>query len=332
MLRKISAVCLTATLVSAAVAVGSPARSAPATTTSAPSTSVPAAAGAYCRTPVDYTRSIDRTALVRRIDVGNHENEAVRYDRVVIRLSAPALSYQVRYVPQLYADGSGDPVELRGSADIEVKLDATHAHEDGQSTVPVRNHVRNWRSLRQVKLFSDFEATVLVGIGVNRRTDFRVFTLTGPDRLVIDLAMPGEHPWTCSSGAVRVYFLNEPRFVANTPPFFTPVWRRVRTPAVAGGALHSLFHGPLMTEHDQGLRLVSSDATGFRNLSISNGIARVRLTGGCDSHGSTVTVAGSIIATLKQFPHVRYVKIQDPSGNTGNPTGNSDSIPDCLNP
>ena len=324
MLRKITAICLTATLVSAGVAVGGPASSAPAAPAAAP--------GAYCRTPVDYTRPVARTAVMNRLDVGNHENEAVRYDRVVIRLDGPALSYQVRYVPQLYADGSGDPVELRGSADIEVRVDGAAAHEDGQSTVPVRNHVRNWRSLRQARLFSDYEATVLVGIGVSSRVDFRVFTLTGPDRLVVDLAMPGEHPWTCASGAVRVYFLNEPRFVANTPPFFTPVWRRVRTPAVAAGALYSLFHGPLMAEHDQGLRLVSSEATGFSNLSISNGIARVRLTGGCDSHGSTVTVAGSIIAILKQFPNVQYVKIYDPSGTTGSPTGPSDSIPDCLNP
>lgn len=318
MLRKLTTICLTAALVSAGAVTGHPAQA--------------AAAGADCRTPVDYTQPVDDTAVVNRLDVGNHENATPGYDRVVIGLSRPAASYQVRYVPQLYADGSGDPVELRGNADLEVRIDGAHAHRDGQNTVPVRNHLRDWRSLRQASLFSDFEAIVLVGIGVTQQVDFRVFTLTGPDRLVIDLAMPGEHPWNCDSGAVRVYFFDEPRFVANTPPFHTPVWRRVRVPAVAAGALHSLFHAPLMTEQDHGLRLVSSEASGFRDLTISNGIARVRLTGGCDAHGSTVTVAGSITATVKQFPNVQYVKIYDPSGDTGSPTGRSDSIPDCLNP
>jgi Fe-S cluster biogenesis protein NfuA len=77
---------------------------------------------------------------------------------------------------------------------------------------------------------------------------------------------------------------------------------------------------------------VASGASGFANLSISSGVARVRLTGGCRSGGSTFTIANEITPTLKQFRSVRYVKVLDPLGRTARPTGLSDSIPVCLEP
>jgi len=74
-------------------------------------------------------------------------------------------------------------------------------------------------------------------------------------------------------------------------------------------------------------------STGVRDLPVApNRVARVRLTGGCSSGGSTFTVANLISPTLKQFPTVRWVKIYDPAGTTESPTGQSDSIPECLEP
>lgn len=287
-----------------------------------------------CRTPVDHTRGPTAQATVNRFDIGRHESSQPRFDRVVIGLSGPVSDYQVRYVPQIIHDSTGFPVPLKGDADLEVRINGAVAHDDnGNSTVPVGNHEpANWGSLRQAKLISDFEGIVFAGLGLRQQVDFQVFTLTGPDRLVIDVAMPGEHPWNCQSGAVQVFFFNEPRYLANTAPFYTPVWRRVQVPAVAGGALHSLFHRPLGTEYQQGLRFLDSDAWGFTGLGITNGIARVRLVGGCDAHGSTESIAGEIIPTLKQFPNVNWVKIYAPDGQTAYPTGSRDSIPDCLNP
>jgi len=293
-----------------------------------------AAEGQYCQTPIDLTQAPNEQDTINRFDIGRHESAAPRFNRVVIGLSGPASSYQVRYVPEIIQDGSGFPVPLKGDADLEVLIDGAIAHDqNGQSTIPVSNYEpSNWGSLRQAKLVSDFEGIVVFGLGLRKQVDFRVLTLTGPDRLVIDVAMPGEHPWNCQSGAVKVFFFNEPRFLANTEPFYTPVWRRVRVPAVASGALHSLFHWPSATEHEQGLRFLNSEASGFTKLSISNGIARVQLTGGCDVHGSTQSIAGEITPILKQFPNVTYVKIYDPGGQTADPAGPNDSIPDCLNP
>lgn len=291
-----------------------------------------AAPAAPCRTPVDLTVG-GVGARLDRFDVGNHESgEDIRYDRVVIGLTRPATSYRVRYVPQITQDGSGAPITLRGNADLEVIIEGADAHDEAGSTVPVRRYTRDWLALREARIVSDFEGYVQVGLGVANPVDFIVSTLTGPDRLVIDLAVPGTHPWPCTSGTVQVYFFNAQNFVDNIDPFFVPVWRRVATPAVAGGALHSLFHGPVYTETQAGLSLLASGATGFADLRIVNGYAHVRLTGGCNSGGSTVSVGASIIQTLLQFSTVRYVKIYDPDGQTGDPTGPDNSVPDCLNP
>jgi hypothetical protein len=61
-------------------------------------------------------------------------------------------------------------------------------------------------------------------------------------------------------------------------------------------------------------------------------VARVQLTGGCDAHGSTASIALEITLTLKQFASVRWFKIYDPAGHTGDPAGHTDSLPACLNP
>jgi hypothetical protein len=45
--------------------------------------------------------------------------------------------------------------------------------------------------LRQVKGAGDFEGTVSFGLGLASTSGFRVFTLSGPDRLVVDVAIPG---------------------------------------------------------------------------------------------------------------------------------------------
>jgi hypothetical protein len=131
---------------------------------------------------------------------------------------------------------------------------------------------------------------------------------------------------------VQVYFLNEANFNVGTEPYVTPVEREVDAADAAQGALHALFAGPTAAEQDEGLRFVASEATGFADLEIADGIARVRLTGGCSSGGSTFTVANEIVPTLKQFSEVGFVKILDPDGNTESPEGPGDSIPFCLEP
>ena len=131
---------------------------------------------------------------------------------------------------------------------------------------------------------------------------------------------------------VRVWFLDSQHAATGVEPLFRPVTRQVHPPAVAGAALNALFAGPTAAERAEGLRLVTSQATGYRGLHIADGVARVTLVGGCSSGGSTMTIAGELMPTLKQFATVKHVKIHAPDGTTEEPGGTGDSIPICLEP
>lgn len=244
------------------------------------------------------------------------------FDRVVFEFRGGLPDRrEVKYVDKLIADGSGLPVPIAGNAILKAVFEPAQAHNDqGESTSPNRITFA-LPNVMQIVRSGDFEAVVSQGIGLAKKTNFRVFTLTKPSRVVIDIDTP------FSTVLVRDYFYSKPDFNA-----VKSVLRPVIPPATAKGALERLFAGPTPDEIANNLVFVSSEATGFTRLSIKDEIARVQLTGGCNSRGSTLTIANEIFPTLKQFSSVRYVKIYDPSGHTETPNGRSDSIPQCLEP
>jgi hypothetical protein len=249
------------------------------------------------------------------------------YDRVVweFRGGLPSTRF-VRYVPELLGDASGEPVRIAGSAILELSMSHADAHDTTGSTA-ARRLVLGGGNVIEIAQAGDFEGTVSYGVGLAKRQTFRLFTLRSPDRVVLDVRK------RYRQATQTVTFLDEPRFAAGTPPFTRRVNRRVPAAAPAHAVLHQLFAGPRPSERRDGLQTVRSDATGFTTLTISaSRVARVRLKGGCDSGGSTFTVADLIRPTLKQFSSVRWVKIYDPQGNTEHPTGRRDSIPLCLEP
>ncbi len=249
------------------------------------------------------------------------------FDRVIFQFAGPVPSRRhVRYVNQLIADGSGHRVRIAGRAILSVSLFPAEAHNSaGRATVPGRIAFALPNVMTVVRS-GDFEAVVSHGIGLATKTSFHVSTLTHPSRVVIDIRTPFK------TVMKKVYFENPARFAANTPPFVTAVLRPVLPGMPATGLMDRLFAGPTPSEQAAGLRLQRSKATGFAGLSIQPPVARVRLTGGCSSGGSTFTIADEIYPTLKQLATVDFVKIYDPAGHTGTPTGHSDSIPACLNP
>jgi hypothetical protein len=118
---------------------------------------------------------------ITNVTVGRHPT----FDRVVLTANTGIPSWDVRYVPQVTRDGSGAPVPLLGAADIQVVVNGTDwiAHPSVQA-----NLTPGFPALRQVTGAGEFEAVLTYGIGQQRKAGFRAFTLTGPDRLVIDLA------------------------------------------------------------------------------------------------------------------------------------------------
>lgn len=130
---------------------------------------------------------------------------------------------------------------------------------------------------------------------------------------------------------ITVYFTDNDRFVEGTPPFEVPVSRDAPSDTPEA-VMRAFFEGPTAGERDQGLVLISNGFTGFSSLTIEDGIARIQLTGECQSVGGVYTVAQPIMENLLQFPEVDHVKIYDSRGNTELPEGRSNSIPACLEP
>ncbi len=259
--------------------------------------------------------------------VGVRASHHPTFDRVVceFRGGLPA-SRRARYVPRLVADGSGNPVRVAGRAVLQIRMERSQAHTSTTgSTAPARTTYALPNVMTTVRS-GDFEAVVTYGIGVAKRTAFHVSTLHSPDRVVVDVGA------AFRTEQRRVWFLSQRRFTDNTPPFFVSRLRPVIPATPATGLLDRLFAGVLPGERADSLRLVRSGARGFTIRSIRGGIARVQLVGGCSSGGSTVTIAGEIMPTLRQLATVDWVKIYGPAGHTEHPSGRTDSIPVWLEP
>lgn len=133
--------------------------------------------------------------------------------------------------------------------------------------------------------------------------------------------------------SLTVYFTDVAHYQVGTEPYEAAVTRSVPEPAsLPKEVLTQLFLGPTEEEKTQGLEVILSGTTGFRNLTIVDGIARVYLSGTCASKGATYTIANLIFANLKQFPEIQWVKIYDENDETETPDGQSSSIPFCLEP
>lgn len=268
------------------------------------------------------------TAPLQPLLTGIRASHHVGFDRVVFDFygGVPS-SRSARYVDTLFADGSGRPVRVAGRAILEVSFSSARGHkQDTTDTSPNRLAFPLPNVITTVQS-GDFEGVVTYGIGLARRQAFSMFTLSNPPRVVLDIAA------AFPTVQRPVWFFDEAAFVANDPPFFVSRPRPIATTSPAHGLLDRLFAGPTRTERAQGLRFLASGATFYSDLTVSSGaVARVRLRGGCGSGGSTVSIAGEIMPTLRQLPDVGWVKIYDPAVATERPTGQVDSIPECLEP
>jgi len=258
----------------------------------------------------------------------SHHSPAGRaaFDRVAFEFSGGLPSnVRVHYVKRVIADASGKRVRVPGRALLAVRFSPADAHDASGSTAPARVAFRLPNVMTAVRS-GDFEAVTSYALGLAKRTPVHVLRLHHPDRIAVDVGA------AFRTVPRRVWFLDSSAFTANQQPFFHFVRRPVVPQSPARAVLDRLFAGPLPSEQAAGLRLLRSGATGLAGPSIRDGVARVRMTGGCSSGGSTVTLAGEVTPTLKQFPSVRWVKIYDPSGHTEHPRGHTDSIPTCLEP
>lgn len=274
--------------------------------------------------PAATALAASRVPVLTAIHATHHRG----YDQLVFQFAGLLPAHRsARYVSRISGGGSRPPVPVVGSARLQVSFSPVSGRSHRGLAID-RPAERTYAlpGLIQVVTARDHGSVVSFGVGVARREPFRIFTLAHPSRVVIDVRTPYR------TVPARDYFLDSGRLAAGHPPLTRPVGRRVISSAAPFRALQRLFAGPTQAERARGLRFVASGATGFSDLTIRGGVARVSLVGGCRSAGSAITVASEIMPTLRQFPSVRWVKIYDPAGRTGRPGGQSDSTPACLEP
>jgi hypothetical protein len=166
--------------------------------------STPAQAAPYCGitwgSTAEAATAADRE-MVNDVRAGRH----ACFDRLVVDLGGQDISfgsYDVRYVSQVHADGSGDAVPVRGAADLRIVLRAPAYDGFGNATFAPTNRrevvdVTGYSTFRQVAWAGSYEGRTTMALGVRARLPFRVFTLPGVPasdhgpRLVIDVA----HRW-----------------------------------------------------------------------------------------------------------------------------------------
>ena len=106
----------------------------------------------------------------------------------MIRARSATPGYDVRYVNRVFEDGSGDPVTLLGTKRIRVLVRDARGHTQSGTNLLPSVITPRCSNLLQVRNAGDFEGLVTFGFGLRRKTGFRVFRLTSPTRIVIDVA------------------------------------------------------------------------------------------------------------------------------------------------
>ena len=112
------------------------------------------------------------------------------YDRFVLQFDSIVPTYTVKRQakPVFTLGGSGQTVTLSGTAGILVSVhSATGATTFTGSTDLVHS---NFQVLKEARQTQDFEGYVSWGLGLSSATCMRVFTLSDPARLIVDLQIP----------------------------------------------------------------------------------------------------------------------------------------------
>jgi hypothetical protein len=133
--------------------------------------------------------------------------------------------------------------------------------------------------------------------------------------------------------ALNVYFTSNKRLISGQLPYEVPVKRFAPSSKnVIIAVLDEIFKGPSDVERNQGLAVIHNGFTGYKNVIFANGGVYVYLAGSCQSNGTLYTIAQPLMANLKQFRELQFVKIYDQAGNTLQPAARVDSVPGCIDP
>lgn len=211
--------------------------------TSSPVSSTPPPNSATPSAPAGTSRACTQAgSYLTAVTTGEHNG----YDRVVFQFSGGLPAVTADRVATVYADPKGTPVPLAGQSYLRVVF-------RGASATCPQPSKRTWTGpsvltpylpqLLTVSAAGDFEGYLSFGIGLAARGSHHVFTLTGPDRVVIDVSHValGTFPgiWDVTSWpqywAVHYSWLNGHQPWRASPMMVVQAWASSRwhtTPAV----------------------------------------------------------------------------------------------------
>ncbi|HEU5475203.1 MAG TPA: hypothetical protein VFV67_31555 [Actinophytocola sp.] len=112
------------------------------------------------------------------------------FDRIVLDMTGQVQDVVWGFTDELTEDPTGDIVWLTGERFVWVTVIGATMHDQaGNPTYPGprKFRTRNLSNVMAVATTGDFEATLGIGLGLRNQTWVRVSTLTGPNRVVIDV-------------------------------------------------------------------------------------------------------------------------------------------------
>lgn len=138
--------------------------------------------------PVTQQASPDALVTVSEVRTGRQDG----YDRVVLEMGGTGTpGWDVRYVDQAAAQGTGAPVELAGDAVLQVTVTgAGYPYDTGvqEWSGPDPLPGNGTRTVTEVAWDGTFEGTAVAFVGTTGEAPFRVYALADPTRLVVEVA------------------------------------------------------------------------------------------------------------------------------------------------
>jgi hypothetical protein len=141
----------------------------------------PALSGFTCGTQSGGSDGV--VAPITAVRVGHH----LGYDRFVVEFTGSVVP-GYRAIPKssatFYSDPLGQPVTLEGAAGIKLVMHSTSLH--GTYGGPT-DFDPEFPQLAEARSIGDFEGFVTWGLSLERQSCKRIFTLSSPSRLVVDV-------------------------------------------------------------------------------------------------------------------------------------------------
>lgn len=116
------------------------------------------------------------------------------FDRIVFELGGPGTpGWDVEYVERATAQGTGDPIDIAGDAVLRVTIIGTSYPEFTgieEYVEPAPLAVAGTRSVVEEVFNGTFEGTTVSYVGTTSQHPFRVYSLSDPTRVVVEVAVP----------------------------------------------------------------------------------------------------------------------------------------------